>query len=682
MAGDGRTIFVCDCEGTMDVDFDAIGKACGKAGGGKVVAGRQFCGVELERVRQTLGAPGDVTIACTAQAPLFREAAEDMGDAASLSFVNIRETAGWSVDGANAAPKMAALIAAVAEPMPPIALVSIKSEGVALIYGRDEQAIEAARRLSDRLDVTVLLAAPRDVAPPRDFEFPIFKGMVRTATGSLGRFELTIDDFALPSPSSRASLTWGASKNGAASRCDVVLDLTGGAPLFPAHDLRAGYLRPDPRDPSAVERAIAEAGNLVGTFDKPRYIDFKADLCAHSRSKVTGCTRCLDLCPTGAIAPAGDHVAIDPEICAGCGSCAAACPTGAASYALPPADAVIRKVRTLLHTYRTAGGKDAVILFHDGDHGEPLIDALARFGDGLPANVIPVRVNEVTQLGPETLASVFAYGGAGARLLARAKPKHDISGARRVVETCETIVAGLGFGAGVVSLIETDDPDDLRAQLVAAPVGVASSKPAGMTARGAKRGVLETVFRELHHAAPAPVPVIALEKGAPFGGLDIKADGCTLCHACVAACPTGALADNPDKPMLRFSESQCVQCGLCQSTCPEKVITLEPRIDFEAWASGHKVMKEEEPFPCIACGKPFGTRSAIEKVAAKLENRHWMFTGANAKRIDVIRMCEDCRVEAVVNEGFDPHGAPARPPVMTTEDYLKAREAGKDEPFH
>jgi hypothetical protein len=34
-----------------------------------------------------------------------------------------------------------------------------------------------------------------------------------------------------------------------------------------------------------------------------------------------------------------------------------------------------------------------------------------------------------------------------------------------------------------------------------------------MTARGAKRGVLETVFRELHHAAPAPVPVIALEKG-------------------------------------------------------------------------------------------------------------------------------------------------------------------------
>jgi len=58
-----------------------------------------------------------------------------------------------------------------------------------------------------------------------------------------------------------------------------------------------------------------------------------------------------------------------------------------------------------------------------------------------------------------------------------------------------------------------------------------------------------------------------------------------------------------------------------------------------------------------------------------LQDKHWMFSGANAKRIDVVRMCDTCRVSAVVNEGFDPHDAPARPPVMTTEDYLKAREA-------
>jgi Fe-S-cluster-containing hydrogenase component 2 len=70
-----------------------------------------------------------------------------------------------------------------------------------------------------------------------------------------------------------------------------------------------------------------------------------------------GCTRCLDLCPTGAITPNGDHVAIDAHVCAGCGQCAAACPTGAAEYALPPADTLLRRLRTLLTTYREASGR-------------------------------------------------------------------------------------------------------------------------------------------------------------------------------------------------------------------------------------------------------------------------------------------------------------------------------------
>ena len=446
-------------------------------------------------------------------------------------------------------------------------------------------------------------------------------------------------------------------------------------PLFPAHELRSGYLRADPRDPAAVERAIAEAGDLVGEFDKPRFIQFSADLCAHSRSKITGCTRCLDLCPTGAIAPAGDHVAIDPAVCAGCGACASVCPTGAAAYALPPADALIRKLRTLLSAYRQAGGSKPVVLFHDADHGEPLIDALARFGDGLPANVLPVRLNEVTQIGPEAIASAFAYGAVGVRLLARARPKHDLSGLHRVLATASTLLDGLGYGWGVAGLIETDDPDELRAALLRAPLGTPTPNPASFVARGAKRGVLELAFRELHRAAPAPIPVVALAAGAPFGGLEHNTEGCTLCLACVSACPTNALSDNPERPMLRFTESLCVQCGLCAATCPEDVIALKPQLDFKAWDSPRRILKEEEPFHCISCAKPFGTKSSVERVMAKLGDRHWMFSGnAGQDRLRILQMCEDCRVEAVVNESFDPHGGPARPKPRTTEDYLRERE--------
>jgi len=130
--------------------------------------------------------------------------------------------------------------------------------------------------------------------------------------------------------------------------------------------------------------------------------------------------------------------------------------------------------------------------------------------------------------------------------------------------------------------------------------------------------------------------------------------------------------------MLRFAEDACVQCGLCKSTCPEKVISLKPQIDFRAATASTRVLKEEEPFHCIRCGKPFGVKSTIDRVTAKLEGKqHWMYRGS-AKRLDVIKMCEDCRVAAVTEDDFDPYGAP-RPAPRTTEDYLREREQLKRE---
>jgi ferredoxin len=666
MAERPRHILICSCEDTMPLDPEAVRRGCR---GSQVTTARQLCRAELEKFRKAAaGAP--LTVACTQEAPLFVELAPQGAD---IRYANIRETAGWSADAAGAGPKMAALLAAAAEPAPEVAWVSLTSAGVILVYGRDERAIEAANLLQEHLDVTVLIKPPAAVTPPRVTEFPVVRGLIRSAKGHLGAFELVVDDYAQPVPSSRGALAFGAAKNGAVSRCDIVLDLTGGAPLFTAADLRDGYLRADPADPAAMLRAVLKARDLVGTFDKPRYVAFTADICAHSRSHIVGCNRCLDVCPTGAIAPAGDHVTIDAHICAGCGQCAAVCPTGAASYALPPADALMRRLRTLLTVYREAGGARPVVLIHDDAHGMPLIDALARFGDGLPANVLPVAVNEVTQVGLESIAAAFAYGASAMRFLLRAKPRHDVTGLTRTLALAEPILAGLGFGAGRAATIETDDPDALGAKLRAIDVAEPALRPASFAPVGEKREVLRLALRELQRAAPAPVDIVALPAGAPFGAVEIDTAGCTLCLACVSACPTGALGDDPERPTLRFSEDACVQCGLCKATCPEKVITLRPQLDFRAATAAARVLKQEEPFACIRCGKPFGVRSTIERIAAKLAGTHWMFAG-DAKRLDVLKMCEDCRVIAATEASIDPYGAPPRPNVRTTDDYLRERE--------
>jgi ferredoxin len=669
MADHQPTIILCTCESTMPLDTDTVRRGCR---GAKIETADHLCRAELERFRAAVAAGVPLTIGCTQEAPLFAQVAQEANEqAVHLSFVNVREAAGWSSQAADAGPKMAALIAASAEPMPEVSFVTLTSDGVIMVYGRDEQAIEAAKLLKDHLDVTVMITKPASLMPSRVNEFPVVRGTIRAAKGHLGAFEIVVDDFAPAAPSSRGALAFEAGRDGAKSQCDIILDVSGGAPLFSAHDLRDGYVRADPGDPAAVLRGVIKARDLVGSFDKPRYVAFKDDLCAHSRSRIVGCRRCLDLCPTGAIEPAGDHVAIDANICAGCGQCAAVCPTGAAAYTLPQADALMRKLRRLLIAYREAGGLNPVVLVHDHEHGGALVDALAHCGDGLPANVLPFAVNEVTQVGLEVIASAFAYGASSVRLLLRGRPRHDIAGLARTVALADPILSALGFGS--VATIETDDPDSLSAALAAIEPHVPTPRPGSFLPIGPKREVMRLALRELHRAAPTPIDLLPLPAGAPFGAIEIDVPGCTLCLSCVSACPTGALGDDAERPLLRFTEDACVQCGLCMATCPEKVIALKPQLDFRAATAMSRVLKEEEPFECIRCGKPFGVKSTIERVIGKLAGQHWMYEHGS-KRLDALRMCEDCRVAVVTEESFDPHAAPSRPRVRTTEDYLRERE--------
>ena len=86
-------------------------------------------------------------------------------------------------EASAAGPKIAALIAAAAEPQSQTPLVTFTSEGVVLIYGRDAQAVEAGELLKSHLDVTVLITPPAALVPPRASEFPIAKGKIRFAKG-------------------------------------------------------------------------------------------------------------------------------------------------------------------------------------------------------------------------------------------------------------------------------------------------------------------------------------------------------------------------------------------------------------------------------------------------------------------------------------------------------------------
>jgi HTH-like domain len=53
---------------------------------------------------------------------------------------------------------------------------------------------------------------------------------------------------------------------------------------------------------------------------------------------------------------------------------------------------------------------------------------------------------------------------------------------------------------------------------------------------------------------------------------------------------------------------------------------LEPRLSFTDKARQPVLIKQEEPWECIRCGKRFGTRASIERIVEKLGARHWMYS--------------------------------------------------------
>ena len=382
-------------------------------------------------------------------------------------------------------------------------------------------------------------------------------------------------------------------------------------------------------------------------------------LCAHARAGQTGCTRCLDACPTGAITPDGDHVTVDPAICAGCGACSALCPSGAIAYDDPPPAHVFRRLRVMAEAYARAGGVAPRLLVIEAAHGGEMIALSARFGRGLPADVVPIEVPALAGFGHAEMLAALAIGFVSVDVLAG--PRAD-----REVIARELALAEAMAGGRRLRLIEPAEPDALSTLLYDDRPPVLPVEP--VLPMGSRRQVARLAARALNPAGA----VLALPEGAPYGAVLVDTEACTLCLACASLCPSGALGDNPDMPQLRFQEDACLQCGLCASVCPEDAITLAPQMDLGDGAMAHRVLNEEEPYECIECGKPFGVKSTVERIVEKLGGSHSMF--ADEDRTRLIRMCDDCRVQAQYHSEDNPFQGGERPRVRTTEDYYSKRK--------
>ena len=518
---------------------------------------------------------------------------------------------------------------------PTATAVTFRSRGHLVIIGEQNRAHEMAAQLAGRLPCTLIVPSPAETGDPGTDEklrttevVRVLRGTSVEVTGYLGMFEVTFCDAGGGVHSEQRRL----------EPCDLVLDLS--TPLLLRHELLPpGYFAPG-EDPQALQRALEELPDLVGEFEKHRFVNYDPRRCAYGNARVRGCRKCIEVCPAGAISPGQSSMEINHHLCHGCFICATACPTAAISESFGATRDRVQEVVVALRNHRTNQAAGPCVLIH----GLDMDGAELAWLTAAPVPVICLRLEQIGSVGMDLWLALLAGGASQVILWSRTAIPSSVLRELELQRSCAAaILGGMAYEPERLQVVVGDNPGEQVKEILKRRQPEPGIMPAFFTNLPDKRGVIRQAVQHLYQQVGSPQSLVTLPEGAPFGGLDIDPRRCTLCLACVNVCPVSAISAGATGNQLRFFEEECVQCGLCRQSCPEEAISLVPRLRYQVSSQGC-VLQEEEPFNCICCGTPFSTRKMVDRLTEKLTG-HWMFADDTAKRR--LQMCRDCRVQDI-----------------------------------
>jgi len=122
---------------------------------------------------------------------------------------------------------------------------------------------------------------------------------------------------------------------------------------------------------------------------------------------------------------------------------------------------------------------------------------------------------------------------------------------------------------------------------------------------------------------------------------------CTLCGACVKACPANSLVLARDgRYRLLFNHSSCIGCNACVKVCPEKALTIEKAVNPALLSSGKMIeIAASDVARCRRCGKEIAPEKMIKRLSEKLAEK-----GVGKEQLESLWLCGECKHEAELEE--------------------------------
>ena len=472
--------------------------------------------------------------------------------------------------------------------------------------------------------------------------FPLVEVDSVAVTGAFGSFNPIIAD------SEGHSIHLSSVAGQQFASFDLILDLQN-TPSYNGKQLPLGYYAPRGKE-KHLREAMEEIPRMRGRFHKPQFIVCRQNRCLHGRSRSLDCLECVDACPVGAITPQKKEIIIDQYLCQGCGTCALACPADALELHSPLNEELLSDILRQISAGADSRGREPEVILYDRQIDA---DAVGRAAWAARDRLLVIEVDEIGRIGLETLLLSLVHGAAAVTLLcASSRPLEARRALARQVDLGKEILQGLHWPAQCLRFAE-DVPEAAENELSGRTMAQAAAGSFRMGSSSwsfaADRRTLIRQATQLLAQEGSPTDgIIALQPGAPFGAIAIG-HRCSLCMACVSACPSGALQSCDDTPRLSLMESRCHQCGLCKAACPEKTIELVPRLLYDKEEAGRPVvLRETEPFNCVACGRPFASAAMISCIQEKLKT-HWMYTSDSQAR--GLQMCPTCRTREALSTG-------------------------------